>query len=440
VSNAQITGRPPRINVLCAPPSAPNPGMATVDLAFAEIAAKEHFPGVTYWRLWDASEWLGEGQLPPAEAPREFLDADTGLRYQNLRGRLDEFLDAEAIVFWGDFLHMAEYLAMNADILTRHLRLFDDLDVARDYAERHLLLKGQSDEVLRRVVTYGTTLGFNTTQDYADSYGSYLRSFLGRVHRTWGRDTYSALIAQLARPEADEATKGTDAALLLGERSHRDREPSLGVFIGRSQLDPAEVAKLGRALTGRLRLAPKWVEWGTEPAFWPMNHRKRLRVAWPGLEHGAQLPSLQERWSTYRGVLAGERRAASASRPAELVDELSRHSLVLTDTYHLAVNAWRVGTPAICLIDPPSRAGWDVNSGGSLAARDKRAEFYSQIEATPLLVESRRLAGPMGELVDGIAGFVSDVEPIEVVHSRIAGMRASARAQFVGAIRGLTGS
>ncbi|GAA4161122.1 hypothetical protein GCM10022286_18190 [Gryllotalpicola daejeonensis] len=414
--------------------------MATVDLAFAELAAAEGFPDVTYWRLWDRREWLQPGEEPRAEASDHFFDSDTGLTYRNLRGRIDEFLDADAIVFWGDFLHMAEYVEMNADILHRHMRIFDDLDAARDYAERHLLLKGQSDEVLRRVMSYGTTLGFNTTQDYAAEYGPLLRSFLGRAHRAWGRDTYSALIAQLERPDSDETTKGTDAALLLGDRDHRRRDDTLGVFIGRSQLDPAEVARLGRSLTERLALAPKWIEWGTEPAFWPMNNRRRLRLAWPGLEHGARVPTLQERLATYRGVLRGGARAAASQVPAaELVEELSRHRLVLTDTYHLAVNAWRVGTPAICLVDPPSQAGWDVNSGGSLAARDKRTEFYSQIDATPLLVESRRLAGSLNELVGGIAGFLGEPEHLEVVHARIARMRAGGRAQFVGAIRELTG-
>lgn len=414
--------------------------MATVDLAFAELAAHESFPDVTYWRLWDRSEWLTPGEPTRTEAAEHFFDPDTGMTYRNLRGRLDEFLDADAIVYWGDFLHMAEYVEMNADILHRHLRAFDRLEDARDYAERHLLLKGQADDVLRRVMSYGTTLGFNTTQDYAAAYGPLLRSFLGRAHRAWGRDTYSAHIAQLERPDSDESTKGTDAALLLGGRDRRRRDDTLGVFIGRSQLAPADVARLGRALTERLDLAPTWIEWGTEPAFWPMNNRKRLRVAWPGLEHGARVPTLQERLATYRGVLRGARAPESGRQPAgELVEELARHRLVLTDTYHLAVNAWRVGTPAVCLVDPPSGAGWDVNSGGTLAARDKRTEFYSQIDATPLLVESRRLAGSPAELVAGIAEFIDDSEPLEVIHARIARMRAAGRARFVGAVRELTG-
>jgi hypothetical protein len=91
---------------------------------------------------------------------RSFADESTGLVYQNLRGRLDEFLDADAVVYWGDFMHMAFYLQVNIDTLTKSMGICS-VDEAHDLVYRNLLLSGQPDNVMSRVMSFGTTLSFN---------------------------------------------------------------------------------------------------------------------------------------------------------------------------------------------------------------------------------------------------------------------------------------
>lgn len=76
----------------------------------------------------------------------------------------------------------------------------------------------------------------------------------------------------------------------------------------------------------------------------------------------------------------------------ELLDRVQHASLVLTDTYHLAVNAWRLGTPAILLVDDPESPS-DVNGGSAHSHRDKRRDLYSQWEALPLLVHLPSVRG-----------------------------------------------
>ncbi|MFC4243702.1 hypothetical protein ACFOYW_09980 [Gryllotalpicola reticulitermitis] len=433
----------PRINVLCAPPNGVNPGMTTVDLAFAELAATEGFDDVTYWRLWDSSEWRTDAPRAagPVSSPYSFYDEESGLTYRNARGHLDEFLSADAIVFWGDFLHMKSYLGITADVLTRRTGVLTDPAEARDLVERHLLLKGQNASVLNRVISYGTTLAFNSAHDYTDdAYRSLLGTFLAGAHRVWARDSYSALIAQLHRPGKDEVTKGTDGALLLGRRDLRDREPTLGVFIGRSDLSPWKVGALGRALSHNLRLDPIWLDWGREPGFWPMNARRSLQFAWPGLELGSYAPSLHARTGSYSATLRRKHDVGTGPMPAttELLDQLSRHTLVLTDTYHVALNAWRLGTPAICLTDAPRAAGWDVNTGGIETARDKRAELYSQFDAAPLLVDSHQLAGPTPALAGRLTAFLREEQPLAVIHDRVAELGRHGRTQLTGALRALS--
>ena len=96
-----------KVHVICAPPNGRNPGMTTVDLAFADVAAEAGAREVVYWRLWDQSEWLE----PPGGSTRNedgsFTDGDSRITYRSLRGNLSEALDARCLIYWGDFLHMA---------------------------------------------------------------------------------------------------------------------------------------------------------------------------------------------------------------------------------------------------------------------------------------------------------------------------------------------
>lgn len=424
------------VNVLCASPDAPNSGMTSVDLAFNALAGQLAADRVVYWRLYDQSEWLEPVGGSSPVGPGAFKDDRSGLTYQNVRGRLDEFLDADAVVYWGDFMHMQFYLSAHVDILTKKMRAFSDRSTAWDSVYRHLLLRGQPDEVLDRVVSFGTTMSFNTPADYAGEYGTELNSFLSRVHRIWCRDSYSALIAQVARPTQVASCKGTDAAFLLGERDRRERSEQVGVFFGRSALPPEPLARLGRAVSSRLDLKPFWLPWGHEPAFWPMQQRKRFRAAWPGLEHLSSQASFGMRAATYRDVSRGRRIPAVQASFEELADQIARSRLIITDTYHLAINAWRLGTPAICVVDKP-KGMWSVNSGDAGARRDKREDLYSQLECTKLLVPGYQLPRNLDAVVGGLADYLNDDRMLEVTHDRIADMTKQSRGWVVDSLNSL---
>ena len=75
----------------------------------------------------------------------------------------------------------------------------------------------------------------------------------------------------------------------------------------------------------------------------------------------------------------------------KLLEIIADSRLVLTDTYHLAVLAWRLGTPAVCLTEAgETSSGWSVNLGHGGTARDKRVDLYSQLDVLPLLADPRR--------------------------------------------------
>jgi hypothetical protein len=65
---------------------------------------------------------------------------------------------------------------------------------------------------------------------------------------------------------------------------------------------------------------------------------------------------------------------------------------IVTDTYHVAVNAWSVGVPAVLVIDDGPFDRRNVNFGHPLAPRDKRWVFMSMYDALDFLVPARELA------------------------------------------------
>jgi hypothetical protein len=99
----------------------------------------------------------------------------------------------------------------------------------------------------------------------------------------------------------------------------------------------------------------------------------------------------------------GETRAAF---PALRVDEredpplvgdvlarLGRYAFVVTDTYHVCLNAWRAGVPAICIGDAlPNPQGYDVSTGWYGAWRDKRHVFYAMHDAMEFYLFAEELA------------------------------------------------
>lgn len=280
---------------------------------------------------------------------------------------------------WGDFHHLATYQRSTVDVLTHELAAPLAARDAAALARRVLLQEGAGADVRARTLSYGTTLQLNSPDDYGRPYQNLLEQFVRGARRVWFRDPYSASVAALLRHD-DRSCHGTDAAVLAGVLPPTQGTGTLEVFLGRSDLATQEVALFGRTLARETATRPRWLDWGREPAFRPLGVQPRFRRAWRD----------------------------AAARPdqeiplTELLDRVRDASLVLTDTYHLAVNAWRSGTPAVLLVDDPQGFS-DVNGGSAHSHRDKRRDLYSQWEALPLLVhlpsargrhrsEARRLA------------------------------------------------
>jgi Polysaccharide pyruvyl transferase len=345
-----VTVRDPRIAVTTADNVGyENAGMVTVDLAFESVRKRLGPAAGVKWSTL---------HVPSAVPIRPYLreeDLPFALRRLECPGSSGETVR----VIWGDFLQTRHYIEQDATIKLFRFGRATDRAEARELLHRLLLLRDEPAEVLERTVLYGGTLLHNTQSDYQDS--AYYRAFsrlIAECHSLWLRDPVSVAKAGHLRAADRPPQFGADAALLL-DSEEVARLPRTtwaddiadgavaGVFVGERTARPPWLAQFCEELAARMEVRLEWLPWTETQA--------------PG-----RLPVDQ------RGgpVLLGDLLAA-----------LPRYRFVISDTYHLCVNAWRVGTPAICIAAPQPGPSPD----GILSLNDwKKHVFYAAYEAMDL--------------------------------------------------------
>jgi len=303
-----------------------NTGMLTVDLAF-ESVRRRMGPGI------DAS-WYTLHTPETVELREGARDTGFPFRFRSLIEHVDEVRDHDAVVFWGDFLHARHYLAQDATNRLLDFGFAEDRAAARAILNRTLLLADQPDELLARTLSYGGTILHNTQSDYSGpddkEFGPLFSRLVTRSHRMWMRDPISA--ARIARLRGDRTTEpwGSDAALLNrpddiarlpATRWSREvpQGGAIGVFLGARTAIPDWLPAFCQDVSDRFGAPLEWLPW---------FDRDTPAAA-------AHIPT----------------RPGDPS-VGDLLHVLPRYRLVITDTYHLAVNAWGAGTPVVCVGAP----------------------------------------------------------------------------------------
>ncbi|MEU9475981.1 polysaccharide pyruvyl transferase family protein [Streptomyces sp. NPDC048191] len=300
-----------------------NTGMLTVDLAFESLRRRM---GTEIDPTWFT---LHPPETVPLRAGAH--GTDFPFRFHALTEHLDALRDHDAVVFWGDFLHTRHYLAQDATNRLLDFGVAEDRATARTLLNRTLLLADQPDELLARTLSYGGTILHNTQSDYEDKeYGPLFSRLMTRSHRVWMRDPLSA--AKIAHLRRDRTTDyfGSDAALLSrpGDLDHlpttawsEDAPDSaaIGVFLGARTRIPAWLPGFCEGLSDRLGAPLEWLPWFDRDIPSGVGHIP-VRPGTPTV--------------------------------GDLLRVLSRYRLVITDTYHLCVNAWGAGTPVLCVGAP----------------------------------------------------------------------------------------
>jgi len=417
------------VTAVGASPPWPNPGMASVDLALHALFLRHRLPAeLRFTRLYTPAE--RNPDITGARRERLERRQELPFQYGPLRGHLGEALAGGALIYWGDFFHSRDYLRQCAGTL---IEIGAAAGEAEALAEvyRHFFLTEAPDEALSRALAFGGTLIFNRARDYQDlAYAGALERFLRGARGVWMRDVYSAL--RTAGPRGGESALclGVDASLLLRDedlellpRSDRAEAPlaaTAGVFFGRTAGEARRLGRFARDLCRELGVAGEWLPW-FDPSMWP-NRLEETRAGFPALR-----------------AMEGE----EPPRVGDVLTRLGRYAFVITDTYHVCLNAWRAGVPAVCVGDAlPNPAGYDVSTGWFGAWRDKRHVFYAMHDAMEFYLFREELADRTA-YANRLLYTVQLLRETAVVQAIVAAVRErrdAAERDLVTTLRGLLGA
>ncbi|MBV8201510.1 MAG: hypothetical protein JOZ15_12885, partial [Acidobacteria bacterium] len=134
---------------------------------------------------------------------------------------------------------------------------------------------------------------------------------------------------------------------------------------------------------------------------------------------------------------------ASPPRIGDLLGRCGSYAFVLSDTYHVCVNAWRAGVPALCIgTAAPNPQGFDVSAGWFGAWRDKRYAFYAMHDAMEYYVFSEELAhgGGLGNRVLQATELLGERALAGVIAADMRARGEAAEGELVAELRLLIGA
>lgn len=377
----------PRIAVILATPPGFNPGMAATELAVLAFLKRHGFLSeARFYRLVGLAERL---RALPADVQAGIArQAETGVGYESAVDGYDDIIGSDVVLFWADFLHMAHYQRSLVKTAGRLASPPLDKAGASRLVRKLFLLSEADDSTLGRALTFGTTLLFNTAADQADpDYGEPLRRFMTHARRVWVRDALSAARVAHLRRDYRSGYLGVDAASLLRREDligmgegEAARSGGMLVFLGRDPAVRDGMMHVARRLADVLGRPPAWLPWGGATAF-PNLAAAPIPLATP-----IDADTLQ------------------------LLRAVANASLVVTDTYHLALLAWSLGVPAVATFSGSGEAAADVSCGARFNWRDKREVFFSQYDALEFLIRPEELteAGRLSARLSRLEATVQD--------------------------------
>jgi hypothetical protein len=340
-----------KIAIICAPPHGEfNPGMHSVDLAAFSFFHRNNFSeeiDLQFYVLHD-----------PEPRLKEFLFPQLPFKYQVFFNQLDELYQSDLIIYWGDFFHNAPF---NRGLSRRlvHYGIAENENLAMEIIQKHFFLSEAPMEVLNKTVVFGSNYFINGAKDMLnETFKDNSVRFFSNIKRVWNRDMLSAI--RMSHIKSDYTTNflGVDCCFLFENgfksaaqnnsnwaqtwlKSIINKKPKAGVFLGRMPKDLTLITPFVAELKQQLKVDMEWIPW-----FWQN----------------------EEFYTTIRQHLPGVLINQEFDDLMALYELLKSYDFIITDTYHLCLNAWKMGIPAIC-----------IGSGNSLldgALTDKKKEFF----------------------------------------------------------------
>ena len=370
-------------------PSDTNTGMVTVELAALDLL--ETFSEYSF-------TWFSFPPIPGcSDGPFQEL-AKGKIKYRYLPDALPEIYDYDVIIYWGDFINSRTWLLNGG--LSQALNHLSDHEDGLDVLCRCMLLKEAPDEVLKKVIIFGTTVIPDTQNDLSDeNYNAAFARLVKNAFRVWMRDPISASRVAQIRAK-DENCFGVDPAAIFNHaalavrRSQASPTNTIGLFVGSRTEVSEDFRRFIDEVSEECSATILWIPWFKVVA----QDNRRFVERIKGIVKLCMLRSKRRRselairktWKS-KYIIGNFMRRHAGGDDREVVDLLrmvANCDFIVTDTYHLCVNAWRMQVPAVCIgLSQPN-----VDFSNSSLDDMKKIMLYSSYYANDLYLTPQRLS------------------------------------------------
>lgn len=330
-----------------------NTGMTTVELAakslFAEAAPDSDisFYSIVPPNPSSTEKWM---MMDLGEPHPSAIGIENVFKHKPIYGNIDQLFASDLIVYWGDFLQARHFL--DNECVTRVSKIHHlTEDESRRLVYKSLLQHDISPANHNKSIIFGSSLLYNRACDYHSAdYAHAAQDLFRSCEAALMRDPLSAARVNHLTGDFSRTHLGIDPAFLLKTdhlncipktdwSSSLSATPTIALFFGTRTKAPEFLLAFCNELAEKLNAKLEWLPWF--PLHEKLRHAPRKSFFKRSPSHNGlslkAIENLMDRGDNYT--------------QGDLLSALPKYKVVVTDTYHLCINAWRSGTPAICFGD-----------------------------------------------------------------------------------------
>ena len=415
---------------------APNMRFVNTGMTTVELAAKCFFENIdknveiTFYSLIppnpkDSKKWM---MMDLGYVHHSAKGIGELFNHKPIFGNIDNLFSNDMIIYWGDFLQAKHYIeSEGAGRLSQLYKIEKDKSLA--FAYHALLQSEESDRVKVKSIIFGSSLLYNCVGDYINGrYSKHLVKLLGKSRLVLMRDPISAVRISNLTQDYSKSHLGIDPAFLLKENDFKQlpvsnwsnnlkSKSAMGLFFGTRTEPPKRLFEFCRNLGKHFNVELEWVPWFPFHEKLRQENKRTSRLSFRFNKNNLldQIENCLPRGDQYT--------------QGDLLSVLKKYSFVVTDTYHLCINSWIAGTPAICF-------GSERKPANKVIKDFKKRILYEMFDAKEFYFDVDSLETKKGQLETEkrIINLLSNPDQSLSVKTRMVGQASSVRRKLIEAI------
>lgn len=326
---------------------------------------------------------------------------------------IDDFLSNDIIIYWGDFIQAKHYLKSEAAGRLSEIYGINNNE-AIEFSYRALLQANMPDYIKKRSIVFGSSLLYNTAQDYTcDQYGKYIVEFFKNCRGVFLRDPISATRASHLKKEYGVSCLGIDPAFLLHAEDF-DNFPKtewsmnlpdknkIGLFFGTRTEPPKRLLNFCESIAKHFNADIEWLPW--------FPYHEILKY-----DNNYSILSKSDRNKSYWKRKIEELMPRGDNYNVwDIISAIPKYKFIITDTYHLCINAWRYGVPAICF-------GTELNTSSKVIKDFKKRILFEMYDASNFYFDTSSLNTSISTkiTINLFCKLLDDNQQIDVISNNI---------------------